>query len=95
MTGIASAQTYSEKISFDNFGVEPNGTCRLRKVTQVLRNGEPLGEPIFHRYAFEPQTDLSVLDLNAETKYYKNLCLAAWTPEVVKKFKDYQNKFSK
>lgn len=89
------AQVYSEQISYDSFRVDPMGTCGLRKATQVLKDSKPIGDPQYHRYSFDPGSDLSVLDESEDSLYYKKLCEAAWTPKVVKKYKEYQSSFSK
>jgi hypothetical protein len=56
-----SAQTFKEYPTLDRVEVTDNGHCQIRKANVLERNGVEISRS-FHRWAFEPGGDFSVLD---------------------------------
>lgn len=74
------AASYSEVKEFDRVEIVQDH-CQIRQVTKTLKDGIEIAST-FHRWAIEPEGDLSQFE-----KRVQNICKAAWTPDVIKKFK--------
>jgi len=58
------------------------GNCQIREITEIKENGKLISKS-YHRSSYQPEADVSNL-----TAYARGICQAAWTPDVIKKFKD-------
>ena len=66
----------TEKIEIDRIEVVNNWTIQVRQATIIERDGEFVSRT-FHRWVLTPDMDIS----DQEQKV-KDICNAAWTPEV-------------
>jgi hypothetical protein len=66
----------TEKIEIDRIEVVADWNIQVRQATIIERDGEFVSRT-FHRWVLTPDSDIS----NQEQKV-KNICNAAWTPEV-------------
>ena len=73
---------YTETTVTNVAGVEPSGVVFVKKVTTVLRDGAPFGQPQIWRGPLQPGDDLTGQDPLVAT-----VCNAVWTPEVIAAFK--------
>ncbi len=81
LTTVTLAAEYKEVKEFDRVEIV-EGHCQIRQATITLKDGVEISKT-FHRWAVEPEGDLSLFDPRV-----KGICKAAWTPDVVQKFKD-------
>ena len=65
----------------DQITVTENGIVLVREVTKILENGVELSKQ-FHRSSFVPASDIS-----AQPQNVKDICAAAWTPELIAAYK--------
>ncbi len=72
---------YTEITTSSVAGIEPNCVVFVKKVTTVLRDGEPFGQPQIWRGPLSPGDDLTGQD-----PLVIKVCTALWTPEVVAAF---------
>jgi hypothetical protein len=61
----------------DQITVTENGIVLVREVTKIIEDGIELSKQ-YHRSSFAPASDVS-----AQPKNVKDICAAAWTPEVI------------
>lgn len=102
---VAFAQL-SEQASISQVSISDSGHCQIRKSVKILK-GEKMVSEAYHRWAIEPEGDLSFLDdelskisvtdknhaeFQADVKRVRAVCKAGWSPDVVKKYKDQKAK---
>lgn len=75
------ASVFKELIEVDQIEAVASGHCQIRQATKILKDGQEISKT-YHRWSVEPGGDLSLFDDRV-----KAICKAAWTPEVIKKFK--------
>jgi hypothetical protein len=83
--GLSAKAKLEEVVAIDKIEIV-DGFCYIRQASRVLRDGIEISST-YHRWAIEPGGDLSHFDSRV-----KAICKAAWTADVVKKYKDAQQK---
>lgn len=81
LIGQTFAAVYTEKVEYIPT-IYPDGYCNILRRTTTYKDGKEIGSQN-HRWNLEPDSDLSQFDSRV-----RGICRAAWTPEVVKKFKE-------
>jgi hypothetical protein len=74
----------TETVNIDQIEIVGGWNIQIRQATVVERNGQFVART-FHRWVLTPDMDIS----NQETKV-KNICNAAWTPEVIAAFNQFK-----
>ncbi len=74
----------TEKIEIDRIEVVNNWNVQVRQATTIERDGEFVSRT-FHRWVLNPDSDIT----NQEQKV-KDICNAAWTPEVKSAFEAFK-----
>ena len=69
----------TEKILTLLDGVDELGNIRVKRVAQILKDGNPYGAPQYHRHVLAPGDDTTGQEL-----HIKAMAEAVWTPEIVK-----------
>ena len=64
-------------------GVDEKGNIRVKRVTRILKDGEPYGGDQYHRHVISPGDDLTDEDPEVSIA-----ATALWTPEKVKSHTD-------
>ncbi len=68
----------TEKIVTLLDGVDELGNIRVKRVTQILKDGVPYGPQQFHRHVLAPGDDLA-----GQEAHISAMATAVWTPENV------------
>lgn len=70
-----------KKTFVDEITVTENGVVLVREATQVMDGDHEISRT-FHRTSYLPGSDVSQADQQVQS-----ICAAAWTPEVIEKYK--------
>ena len=71
-----------KKVVIDEITVKENGIILVREAVQIF-DGEKEISKTFHRTSYVPESDVSEADLKVQA-----ISAAAWTDEVVAKYKE-------
>jgi len=74
----------TEKIEIDRIEIVEMGVVQVRQATIIERDGEFVSRT-FHRWVLNPDADIS----DQEQKV-KDICNAAWTPQVRQAYKTFK-----
>jgi hypothetical protein len=75
---------FTENISIDQIEIVNDWNIQVRQATIIEKDGVQVART-FHRWVLTPDMDIS----NQETKV-KNICNAAWTPEVIAAYNQFK-----
>jgi hypothetical protein len=76
---------FTETKVIDEITVTENGIILYREATRILKDGEQIAQT-YHRSSLAPASDLTDVPDNVVA-----IANTAWTPEVIKAYKDRQN----
>jgi len=68
----------SEKTEYNIGGVEADGVVFVKKITTVLKDGQPFGSPIVHRAPLNPGDSVAGLG-----PVVAAVTAAVWTPDIL------------
>ena len=71
----------TETKEIDKIEIVDSWCLQVREATTVLRDGQQISKT-YHRWSFTPVDDISSMPANVQA-----VAAAAWTPEVVEKYK--------
>lgn len=71
-----------KKVFIDETTVSGNGVINVREATQILEDGNIIGNPLYRRWCLEPEQDIS-----NECAQVKAIANAVWTDEVIAEYK--------